>query len=125
MTKAVPEDHILKPIINCKNVIHIAAERGQFEDVYQLCKNLKNPIVPDNKGNTPIHYAAYIGHLEMLKFLIPFSTDFMIPNKYGKTPLQAAAVNGHSKAANYLVECEQKQNQRMKITSRQFVCSIL
>ena len=125
LLKVVPEDHILKPIMNGKNVIHIAAERGQFEDVYQLCKKLKNPIVPDDKGNTPIHYAAYIGHLEMLKFLIPYSKDLMIPNKYGKTPLQAAAVNGHSKAANYLVECEHTQNQRMKIPSRQFVCSIL
>ena len=107
--KAVPEDHILKPIMNGKNVIHIAAESGQLEVVSQLCEKVKNPIVPDNMGNTPIHYAAYIGHLEMLKLLVPYGTDLMIPNQHDKTPLQLAMANSHTEAAKYLVECEQRQ----------------
>ena len=107
--KAVSEDHILKPLLNGMNVIHVAAERGQFEVVYQLCKKVTNPIVPDDKGNTPIHYAASNGHLAMLKFLTSYGTDLMIPNKNGKTPLKLAEANGHTEVVNYLVECERKQ----------------
>ena len=110
ITKVVPEDHILKPIMNGKNVIHIAAESGKLEVVSQLCEKVKNPILPDDMGNTPIHYAAYIGHLEMLKLLVPYGTDLMIPNQHDKTPLQLAMTNGHTEAAKYLVECEQRQN---------------
>ena len=111
IAKAVSEDHILKPLINCMNVIHVAAERGQLEVVYQLCKKVTNPIVPDDKGNSPIHYAASNGHLGMLKFLTSYGTDLMIPNKNGKTPLKLAEANGHTKVVKYLAECERKQIQ--------------
>ena len=109
ITKAVPEDHILKLIINGMNVIHIAAERGQFEVVYQLCKKVKNPIVTDRYGNSPIHFAASNGHLQMLKFLTSYGTDLMIPNKNGKTPLKLAEVNGHCEVVEYLVECKKEK----------------
>ena len=107
--KAVSEEHILKPLINGMNVIHVAAERVQFEVVYQLCKKVTNPIVPDDKGNTPIHYAACNGNLAMLKFLTSYGTDLMIPNKNGKTPLELAEANGHIKVAKHLMEFERKQ----------------
>ena len=104
--KTVSEDHILKPIMNGKNVIHIAAERGQLSFVYQLCKKVKNPLVADDKGNSPIHYAASKGHLQILqmlqKVLKSYWTDFTIPNRNGKTPLQLAKLNGHSKVVKYL-----------------------
>ena len=111
ITKVVPEDHILKPIMNGKNVIHIAAESGQLEVVSQLCEKVKNPIVTDDMGNTPIHYGAYIGHLEMLKFLTSKNTVSMIPNKNGETPFQLAWVNHHDKAANFLAEYENSQSE--------------
>ena len=109
IAKAVPEDHILKPIINGMNVIHIAAERGQFEVVYQLCKKVKNPIVADRNGNSPIHFVASNGHLQMLKFLTSYGTDLMIPNKKGESPLKLAEANGHTKVIKYLMEFERKQ----------------
>ena len=104
--ETVSEDHILKPIKNGKNVIHIAAERGQLDFVYQLCKKVKNPLVSDDKGNSPIHYAASKGHLQILqmlqKVLKSYWTDMTIPNGNGKTPLQLAKLNGHSKVVKYL-----------------------
>ena len=109
ITKAVPEDHILKLIINGMNVIHIAAERGQFEVVYQLCKKVKNPIVTDRYGNSPIHFAASNGHLQMLKFLTSYGTDLMIPNENGKTPLKLAEGNGHCEVVEFLVECKNEK----------------
>ena len=102
IVKAVPEDHILKPIINGMNVIHIAARSSQLIFVKQLCNKVTNPIVPDDRGNSPIHYAASNGHLEMLEFLAKYCTDLTIPNGNGKTPLQLAKLKGHSKVVKYL-----------------------
>ena len=109
--KTVSEDHILKPIMSGKNVIHIAAERGQLSFVYQLCKKVKNPMVLDDKGNSPIHYAASNGHLEILTFLTSKITGSMIPNQNGETPFQLAWVNYHDKAAKLLAEYENNQNE--------------
>ena len=104
--KAVPEDHILKPIKNGKNIIHIAAEIGQLDFVSQLCQKVKNPMVLDVKGNSPIHHAASKGQLQILqmlqKVLKSYWTDMTIPNGNGKTPLQLAKLNGHSKVVKYL-----------------------
>ena len=109
--KVVSEDHILKPIKNGKNVIHIAAERGQLSFVRQICKKVKNPMVLDDKGNSPIHYAASNGHLEILTFLTSKITGSMIPNQNGETPFQLAWVNYHDKAAKLLAEYENNQNE--------------
>ena len=114
IVKAVSEDHILKPIKNGKNVIHIAAERGLSKVIDRLCEKVEYPIVPDEKGNSPIHYAAANGYLQVLDFLTSYGTDLMIPNENGKTPLQLAKSNGYSKIVKYLVECERKQNEDQK-----------
>ena len=111
IVKAVSECHILKPISEGMNVIHIAAEKGDFDVVYQLCEELNNPIRPDDKGNTPIHYAASNGHLEILTFLTSKSTSSMIPNKNGETPFQLAWLNHHDKAAKFLAEYENSQSE--------------
>ena len=109
----VSEDHILKPIKNGKNVIHVAAEIGLLSTLNQLCKKVKSPFVLDDKGNSSIHYAASEGHLQILqmlhKYLKSSGTDLTIPNGNGDTPLQLAKLKGHSKVVKYLVECERKQ----------------
>ena len=70
---------------------------------------MKNPIVADCYGNSPIHFAASNGHLQMLKFLTSYGTDLMIPNENGKTPLKLAEVNGHCKVVEFLVECKNEK----------------
>ena len=106
LAEAIPEDHILKRIGDKMSIIHFAARKGQFEIVKTLCKKVKNPIVPDYKGNSPIHYAAFNGHVEMLKFLTSYNANLDVQNLDGERPIQLAKLNDHSEAVKYLQECK-------------------
>ena len=106
LAEAIPEDHILKRIGDKMSIIHFAALKGQFEIVKTLCQKVKNPIVPDYKGNSPIHYAAFNGHVEMLKFLTSYNASLDVQNLDGERPIQLAKLNDHSEAVKYLQECK-------------------
>ena len=106
LAEAVPEDHILKRIGDKMSIIHFAARKGQFEIVKTLCQKVKNPIVPDYKGNSPIHYAAFNGHVEMLKFLTSYNANLDVQNLNGERPFQLAKLNHHLEAVKYLQECK-------------------
>ena len=111
---AVSEDHILKPIKNGMNVIHLEAAYGygRFETLKELCQRVTDPIVPDWNGYTPIHYAASNGHLEILKFLTTYNCDLKITNKQNKTPMQLAKLHHHTNAVKFLKELEKRQSEK-------------
>ena len=86
------------------NIINFVVQFGGFEIVKMLCGKVKNPIVEDEMGNSPIHHAASNGSLEILKFLITYTSNPNVPNKNGMTPLEIATSNGHKKIVKYLQE---------------------
>jgi len=76
-------------------LLHIAASKGELDDVKVLvaCGAKVNAI--GDMGGTPLHDAASAGRVEVVAFLLANGADPSIRNEFGKTAADWAKAENH------------------------------
>jgi ankyrin repeat protein len=102
------------PLLLSKNtLLHAAASLGNEQYSLGAVKVLlgqgADPLVVNDKGQTPIYLAAVRGHLDVIRELVasldtssPKNTA-CAPSSAGWTPLHAASHRGHAEVLQYLL----------------------
>lgn len=77
-------------------LLHVAARKGELEDVKVLvaCGAKVNAI--GDIGNTPLHDAAARGRIEIVAFLLESGANPNIKNEFGETAADSARVENHN-----------------------------
>lgn len=70
--------------------IHIAATRGNINEILSLVSAGANVNVKGEHGYTPLHDAVEQGHIESVKLLLKLGSDKELKNEDGDTPLNLA-----------------------------------
>ena len=92
----------------------MAVENEDFEMVKYLCEKVKNPIMTNEYGDTPIHIAASVGNLEIVKYLTSFTSNPKLINASGKTPIDLAVQNSHQDVIEYLILKELQKSEMIE-----------
>lgn len=90
-----------------RTALHLAAMRGQFEDVLLLLKAGADPNAVDNEGYTPLRYALACQRkdnaLICIQVLVAGGANVNLRSENGSTPLSSAVGLGFLPAAVFLV----------------------
>ncbi|XP_025835522.1 ankyrin repeat domain-containing protein 12 isoform X3 [Agrilus planipennis] len=84
--------------------LHLAAIKGDVEQVCKLLAHRADPNIKDFAGWTPLHEACSRGWYEVALRLIQARADVNVKGFQDDTPLHDAASNGHLKLVKLLVE---------------------
>ncbi|KAF5277119.1 hypothetical protein FQA39_LY06357 [Lamprigera yunnana] len=84
--------------------LHLAAIKGDVEQVCKLLSHQTDPNVADFAGWTPLHEACNYGWFEITCRLIQSGANVNARGLNNDTPLHDAAMNGHLRLVKYLVE---------------------
>jgi len=82
--------------------LHIAARKGELDDIMVLVKSGADVNLKGDLGHTPLHYAAMSAQVAAVKRLLDLGADTSLKNEFSETPLQVAEVGGHAEIANIL-----------------------
>ena len=85
---------------NCP--LHVAAVRGDVEEIEALVAGGANVNAAGELGNTPLHEAAIQGNIKAVEALLPHGAEPEATNEAGDTPLSLALALGHSAVASTL-----------------------
>ncbi|KAK4877389.1 hypothetical protein RN001_009895 [Aquatica leii] len=84
--------------------LHLAAIKGDVEQVCKLLTHRTDPNVVDFAGWTPLHEACNYGWYEVACRLVQAGANVNARGFENDTPLHDAAMNNHLKLVKYLVE---------------------
>nr|XP_022911755.1 ankyrin repeat domain-containing protein 11 [Onthophagus taurus]XP_022911764.1 ankyrin repeat domain-containing protein 11 [Onthophagus taurus] len=84
--------------------LHLAAIKGDVEQVSKLLAHRADPNIADYAGWTPLHEACNHGWYEVAYKLVQAGANVNAKGLDNETPLHDAAVNGHLKLVKLLVE---------------------
>lgn len=73
-------------------MLHIAARKGNIEDIYFLISVGANINAIGDLGNTPLHQAAMRGALDSVKVLLELNANPLIKNEFGQTAADVARI---------------------------------
>ena len=73
-------------------MLHIAARKGNIEDIYILISVGANVNSIGDLGNTPLHQAAMRGTLDSVKVLLELNANPLIKNEFGQTAADVARI---------------------------------
>jgi ankyrin repeat protein len=76
-----------------RSPLHIAAARGDRDEVVRLLDEGHSPNLGDKLGFTPLHLAAQESHLEVARSLLDNGAEVDARNRFGNTPLFVAVFN--------------------------------
>lgn len=85
-------------------LLHIAALKGEREDVRTLLAHGADVNAVGDIGNTPLHGAAGNGHAAVVELLLKHGADPSIKNEFGETPLDWAKMDSHADVVRLLSE---------------------
>jgi ankyrin repeat protein len=75
--------------------LHIAARKGEVEDVEVLIAHGAHISLPGDQGNTPLHFAAISGQVRVVRKLLELGASPTRTNGFSETPLQMAQMGKH------------------------------
>lgn len=73
-------------------MLHIAARKGNIEDIYILISVGANINAIGDLGNTPLHQAAMRGTFDSVKVLLEMNANPLIKNEFGQTAADVARI---------------------------------
>lgn len=82
--------------------LHIAARKGELEDVVVLLNSGAEIDIAGDLGNTALHQAAMSGKVEVIKTLLMNGADPLIKNEFGQTALNVAELGKHAMVVDVL-----------------------
>jgi ankyrin repeat protein len=82
--------------------IHLAAVRGDIDELRALIEGGADVNVAGEQGDTPLHDAVMQQHLEAVRLLVEKGGLPTIKNESGKTPLDIAKMDGRDDIADLL-----------------------
>ncbi|XP_051762511.1 BRCA1-associated RING domain protein 1 isoform X2 [Ctenopharyngodon idella] len=89
---------------NGETPLHLAAIKGDVEEVRKLLALGADPNLKDNAGWTPLHEACNLGHLGVVEELLQQGALLNTPGYQNDSPLHDAVRNGHIAVVKLLVE---------------------
>ncbi|XP_015756351.1 PREDICTED: ankyrin repeat domain-containing protein 11-like [Acropora digitifera] len=87
-----------------ETALHVAAIKGDLEDVIALIKAGAAVDVKDNAGWTPLHEACNYGNLRIVQELVWSGANVNSLGYKAITPLHDAVINDHAKVVKFLLE---------------------
>ncbi|XP_051567043.1 BRCA1-associated RING domain protein 1-like [Myxocyprinus asiaticus] len=84
--------------------LHLAAIKGDVEEVRNLLVLGADPNLKDNAGWTPLHEACNLGHLAVVDELLQHGALLNTPGYQNDSPLHDAVRNGHLAVVRLLVK---------------------
>ena len=82
--------------------LHIAARKGELEDIVVLVAHGADVNALGDLRNTPLHAAALTGQINVLRKLLELGGNPNLVNEFSETPLQVARNGGHTEIASLL-----------------------
>jgi len=92
--------------------LHIAAAKGQRDEVESLLANGADVNARANDGATPLHWAVYNGHKDVVELLLASKAPVNARGRDGYTPLHWAAAKGDKEIAELLLKNQADVNAR-------------
>ncbi|XP_016305449.1 BRCA1-associated RING domain protein 1-like isoform X2 [Sinocyclocheilus anshuiensis] len=89
---------------NGETPLHLAAIKGDVEEVRKLLAQGADPNLKDNAGWTPLHEACNLGHLGVVEELLQQGALLNTPGYQNDSPLHYAVRNGQIAVVKLLVE---------------------
>ncbi|XP_043104351.1 BRCA1-associated RING domain protein 1 [Puntigrus tetrazona] len=89
---------------NGETPLHLAAVKGDVEEVRKLLAQGADPNLKDNAGWTPLHEACNLGHLGVMEELLRQGALLNTPGYQNDSPLHDAVRNGQIPVVKLLVE---------------------
>lgn len=77
-------------------LLHIAARKGEVQDIEALVAAGADINLPGDLGNTPLHNAALTGSKAAVLKLLELGAKTNIKNEFGETPADVAGNGGYS-----------------------------
>ncbi|VVC86225.1 ankyrin repeat domain-containing protein 12 isoform X6 [Leptidea sinapis] len=84
--------------------LHVAAIRGDHEQVRKIINQGQDPNVTDFAGWTPLHEACNYGWLQVVAVLVSCGANVNAKGLDDDTPLHDAATSGNLKMVKFLIE---------------------
>ncbi len=84
--------------------LHIAAAKGNHQEIERLIANSYDVDLKDNNNQTPLHIASKNGHFDIVKILVDNDADKESTDENEQTPLHLASRYGHFEIVKYLVK---------------------
>jgi ankyrin repeat protein len=83
--------------------LHIAARKGELEDICGLIRYGADVNCRGDLGNTPLHNAALNGHADAVKKLLELGADPSLRNEFSETALRVAQLGKYDVVAKLLI----------------------
>ena len=82
--------------------LHIAARKGEIEDVEILLVHGAAINASGDLGNTALHYAAMTGKIDVVSKLLQRGASPNIKNEFGQTPEKIAELGRHKQVVEII-----------------------
>ncbi|MGE4349684.1 MAG: ankyrin repeat domain-containing protein [Candidatus Berkiella sp.] len=93
----------IQPIRVEQTPLHVAATKGDVNEIKRLLKAGWNVNQEDHRSAMPIHIASMFGHLEAVQVLVQHGADLKDKSYEGQTALHLAVLNYHVDVVRHLL----------------------
>lgn len=93
----------IQPIRVEQTPLHVAATKGDVNEIKRLLKAGWNVNQEDHRSAMPIHIASMFGHLEAVQVLVQNGADLKDKSYEGQTALHLAVLNYHVDVVRHLL----------------------